>query len=615
MWFPFLNCSKFLHKKPFVAIPLFILLLFGVQLSNATTVIPFVNLGEMALASDEVVVAKAVNNYELHIGQSTKFRTSFIVTKSIKGILSKGESFELQAWHEKVGNTEQVIWGDPKFIAEKKYLLFLSQTQVEPYWQPMMLAYGIFEQTNYSGDVLFVPSKESFEIEAVPRPDGIVPEPMVVYHASSLMKHLSDYISSSSAWEGNKAKANDEVNTIYQSQKAAPSHCTFLESLGGTPFRYTGFPSDDIELFSEDDGDSSIGAPNDPDDAHDQVENAMNDMETSYAGINWTYSGTKDFTPDCTGGKAQNGNFNTVIGSRQAIVIYNDPCNQIDDLVSCSGTLAIGGLRSSGTHTYDGITWNSGNKSFVVVNNGTGGCLSLTNYKIMLTHELSHCLGIGHIDDPDPPDDTANMNPSCCTNITNLDEQCLDYTYAPLLPVELIGFTAQKQTRSVFLNWSTASEKNNAYFLLEKSVDGKAFETIGQVSGAGNSQTTLNYSFIDEQPRAGTNYYRLKQVDFNGDFEYSNIRSVFMEIEGGYFSVYPNPAHGNLLNVVFSSKNEIEVEVELIDVEGKVLVHHSRFLERGMNKMQVPMDRLVPGVYCVRLNSSENVYVERIVKM
>ena len=600
--------SIFLSQKLPVSIPLTTILMLYVQLSNATTIVPYVNLGEMALASDAVVVASVTDNYAFQEGQSTKFRTSFVISKSIKGSLNQGEQFELQAWHERIGDVEQVIWGDAKFTTEKTYLLFLSKTETAPYWQTIMLGYGLFEQESYNEEVLFVPTKESKEMEAISRPDGIVPERITVYNASSLVKQLAKFISGENAWEGYKAEADKNVIEFYQNQKAAPSHCTFLNT-AGTPYRYTGFPSNDLEWFSEDDGDNEEANVN------TLVSNAVTVLGNNYQGISLTYSGTKDFTPDCTDGRAQHGNFLLEVGVREGLVIYNDPCNQITDLTSCSGTLAVGGmwvLDPTSNHTYDGISWRTGYNSFVVVNNGVGTCYSATDYEALLIHELTHGIGIGHIADSHG---TANMNLECCNAIQNLDQQCVDYSYAPLLPVELKDFTTQKHTRSVSLHWSTASEKNNDYFLVEKSEDGKSFEAIGQVAGAGNSETLLNYNFSDEQPRAGANYYRLKQVDFNGDFEYSDVRSVMMEVENGYFSVFPNPTYDDLLNIAFSTKDDLILEIELFDVEGKRLLHDNWFLENGINKRQISLKGIAPGVYSLKMKGGGKTYVERVVKM
>lgn len=79
------------------------------------------------------------------------------------------------------------------------------------------------------------------------------------------------------------------------------------------------------------------------------------------------------------------------------------------------------------------------------------------------------------------------------------------------------------QENEVVLKWATKSERNNDYFSIERSEDGKIFETIKQINGAGNSNKKLYYDFTDYYPARGTNYYRLKQTDYDGKFEYSKV--------------------------------------------------------------------------------------------
>ena len=109
------------------------------------------------------------------------------------------------------------------------------------------------------------------------------------------------------------------------------------------------------------------------------------------------------------------------------------------------------------------------------------------------------------------------------------------------LPVELISFEARPNGRVVELNWATASELNNDRFEIERSADGRNFQRIGQVSGVGNSTVMHNYEFRDEQPVSGISYYRLRQVDFNGDSHFGNIAAVNFR-QGLTGNLYPQPA-------------------------------------------------------------------------
>ena len=102
-----------------------------------------------------------------------------------------------------------------------------------------------------------------------------------------------------------------------------------------------------------------------------------------------------------------------------------------------------------------------------------------------------------------------------------------------LLPVTLSSFTGKKEGATTLLNWTTATETGNNYFSIERAPDGESFAPIGSIKGAGNSTVALNYSFTDKQPMTGNNYYRLKQVDYNGKSKYSDI--VVINFGGGSF--------------------------------------------------------------------------------
>jgi hypothetical protein len=112
---------------------------------------------------------------------------------------------------------------------------------------------------------------------------------------------------------------------------------------------------------------------------------------------------------------------------------------------------------------------------------------------------------------------------------------------AAILPVEFTSFTAQTDRAGVLLKWQTAKEENNDYFQIEHSIDGRNFSILGKVEGNGTTNNFSNYTFLDEKPAAGINYYRLKQVDYDGAFEYSDIASAQFGDGSATVVVYPNP--------------------------------------------------------------------------
>ena len=115
-----------------------------------------------------------------------------------------------------------------------------------------------------------------------------------------------------------------------------------------------------------------------------------------------------------------------------------------------------------------------------------------------------------------------------------------------VLPVELTDFQARAVAEDVLVEWTTATETASDHFEVERSQDGAHFEHIGTLPGAGHSTHLLHYSFVDQDPQLGTNYYRLRQVDTDGSTEHSPVRSVLMQGAGAVLRLAPNPGSGQV---------------------------------------------------------------------
>ena len=111
-------------------------------------------------------------------------------------------------------------------------------------------------------------------------------------------------------------------------------------------------------------------------------------------------------------------------------------------------------------------------------------------------------------------------------------------SFLATLPVTLVNFEVRKENKSVVAEWTTSSERNNSYFNVERSADNQNFSAIGRVNGNGTTSNTQHYSFTDQQPLAGTAYYRLKQVDMDNHFIYSPTRKIDFRL-GGQSHLYP----------------------------------------------------------------------------
>ncbi|TZF83103.1 T9SS type A sorting domain-containing protein [Pedobacter sp. BS3] len=138
------------------------------------------------------------------------------------------------------------------------------------------------------------------------------------------------------------------------------------------------------------------------------------------------------------------------------------------------------------------------------------------------------------------------------------------------LPVELLTFNARKQQNGVLLSWQTASEANNDQFILYRSGDGKQFSPIDTISGATYSAQMLSYSFLDKDPLAGNNYYRLVQYDLNGSVTDLGTRVISFGIKDARLVVYPNPFNGSRLKFRYKAV-DAHLTVRLTDLTGKIV--------------------------------------------
>lgn len=166
------------------------------------------------------------------------------------------------------------------------------------------------------------------------------------------------------------------------------------------------------------------------------------------------------------------------------------------------------------------------------------------------------------------------------------------------LPISLISFEAQKCERSVCLNWQTESETNNDYFTVEKSKDGINWEVVVDIDGAGNSYSKLNYETVDKNPFFGTSYYRLKQTDFNGDFEYKGTHAVnFKNVNDRTYTIYPNPGKDFItLHGLITGSNNLRCSNSM----GQDVSSLIKIINMGNSSLQLDISRLKKGVYYIR---------------
>lgn len=196
------------------------------------------------------------------------------------------------------------------------------------------------------------------------------------------------------------------------------------------------------------------------------------------------------------------------------------------------------------------------------------------------------------------------------------------------MPVELLRFSGFLKEGKAFLYWTTASEINNDYFMVERSRDAVNFEKTGIVKGAGNSTVVKNYTFVDdlqslanqENHHAGSPvfYYRLRQTDFDGRFEYSGIIPLSGNGKDKIFiDVFPNPVADDL-GIAVTGYETLDLTLTITDLPGREIISKKNNLLSGNNFLHVDMMEVKPGIYFLILTArgekSTRTFLKKIVK-
>lgn len=182
-----------------------------------------------------------------------------------------------------------------------------------------------------------------------------------------------------------------------------------------------------------------------------------------------------------------------------------------------------------------------------------------------------------------------------------------------ILPVELQDFRTVCKDGKAEISWVTATETNNDYFTVERSEDGKTFEEVGRVPGAGTSAAFRSYSLTDPKTFSASVYYRLKQTDYDGKYKYFQL-STFDNcrlISGLDVNLYPNPSQDEI-NYQFELKNDARLSVEVVDVLGKIVYAKQLDAEKGNHLLKFDLDYLPTGIYLFKMNDGVNQIAKKI---
>jgi hypothetical protein len=181
------------------------------------------------------------------------------------------------------------------------------------------------------------------------------------------------------------------------------------------------------------------------------------------------------------------------------------------------------------------------------------------------------------------------------------------------LPVTLVRFEGQLNGSIALLNWTTSSEINNDYFEIQRSTDGAEFISIGKVTGKGTTNLTSNYWFEDKRLARGNNYYRLKQVDYDGKSSFSNV--ILIDYDGSTplgISLFPNPTTWQDINLELVNSTGEDAVVRIHDLSGKTIFQRIVTAENLNTSMVLKTDELSAGVYIVELVQGTQRVVKRL---
>lgn len=180
------------------------------------------------------------------------------------------------------------------------------------------------------------------------------------------------------------------------------------------------------------------------------------------------------------------------------------------------------------------------------------------------------------------------------------------------LPVTLASFTARRSNSINILNWSTQQELNTAYFVIERSVDGRNFESIGELAAAGNSNTVRHYTFTDSRPAKGNNYYRLRTVDKDNSSALSNIRKIRNDGTAD-ISIYPNPVNDKI-NIAIDADKASAGHVFITDVSGKMIYSRSVNIPSGNTILPITLNNVTAGSYIMKIQLNNDLIIRKFIK-
>ena len=206
----------------------------------------------------------------------------------------------------------------------------------------------------------------------------------------------------------------------------------------------------------------------------------------------------------------------------------------------------------------------------------------------------------------------ANMKTVCCPTSSAAYYYIDDIIVQPAtpLPIELLRFTGKPNNIVVDLEWVTANEFNSDHFELQRSNDGVMFESIAFIPANGNSETEISYQYTDDEPIAGNNFYRLKAVDSDGSYKFSEI--IIVHLDGvRKFQIFPNPATDH---VIINTNLQETFYIEILSATGEeIYKFHNE--NNSLKTVEINIKDLPQGIYIIKIISGNIILTDQFVKI
>ncbi|MEM7103708.1 MAG: LamG-like jellyroll fold domain-containing protein [Bacteroidota bacterium] len=206
---------------------------------------------------------------------------------------------------------------------------------------------------------------------------------------------------------------------------------------------------------------------------------------------------------------------------------------------------------------------------------------------------------------------------NCIGYITGEDGNVYQFQFpgcSPVLPIELLEFKATEDNGNVKLDWVTENEINSRHFEIEHAPDAINFTNLGTIEAAGFSNQPLSYQFVDSQPKTGANYYRLKLVDQDGSFQYSNVEVVVLRPSDTSITLKPSLVSGSTTLEIETEWNG-KVDVIIYDNLGQQVNHFDYQTSEGLNRFELDFSVLTPGIYYMGIIQNGEVQTLKFVKL